>query len=85
MTDRDVQQEIYKEYSDVLTARRQKLMSAMEEYDDSVYFPTVKKIREKCESVVGHKKGTFHDNGLGWSWFYCSLCGARFNIENHNT
>lgn len=35
---------------------------------------------QECE-LIGHVKGKFHLNGLGCSWFYCSNCGTRFDIE----
>ena len=35
---------------------------------------------QDCE-LTGHVKGNFHSNGLGYSWFYCSNCGTRFDIK----
>ena len=35
---------------------------------------------QDCE-LAGHVKGNFFSNGLGCSWFYCSNCGARFDIK----
>jgi len=32
-------------------------------------------IRE-CKEI-GHIKGPAHNNGLGYSWHYCSVCGGR--------
>lgn len=72
--------QIWHERHRIDAARREKLHEAMDEYDTTVYFPAVKALQERC-AAIGHKRGQFHDNGLGWTWFYCNQCGARMEIE----
>lgn len=38
----------------------------------------LKKNQEDCEKV-GHKRGRFWDNNLGWEWYYCQHCNAIFD------
>jgi len=64
--------------------RREKMREVMDEYDDTVYYPALKQLREDCEKDGGHKGGTFHNNGLGWSWYYCGRCGGRYDIIGPN-
>lgn len=61
-------------------ARRVELAKAMEEYDRDVYYPALEAIRDWCIANGGHIRGKWHNNGLGWSWFYCSRCGGRMEI-----
>lgn len=61
-------------------ARAKESKRLMEEYDRTVYWPAVKKLRDWCVENGGHKRGNWHANGLGWSCFYCSRCGDRFEI-----
>lgn len=63
--------------------RRKKTQELMEEYDRTVYYPAKKALQEECEKGPGHHGNNYHDNGLGWHWFYCQSCGARYNIEQH--
>jgi len=56
-------------------ARTKKQREAMEEYDRDVYYPAKKKLYALCEAR-GHKPGQIHNNGLGWTFVYCSLCGC---------
>ena len=41
------------------------------------------KFRKERETLVkecgeiGHKQGRFHDNGVGTTWYYCSVCDER--------
>jgi hypothetical protein len=60
-------------------ARRDKMTEAMGEYDRTVYYPARKQLIEDCEQE-GHSGGKYHDNGFGWSWFYCGKCGGRYDI-----
>lgn len=63
--------------------RSRKMQELMEEYDKTVYYPQKLALQKECEETVGHSGGKYHDNGLGWHWFYCNACGARYNIEQH--
>lgn len=60
--------------------RREKRMAEMEEYDKTIYYPAIRELIKECEQE-GHTFGSFHTNGLGWSWSYCSKCRGRYNIE----
>ena len=62
--------------------RRDYMHKVMKSYDENVYYPAVKELIKECEKS-GHVKGNYHDNGLGWHWYYCSQCGVPFNKEQH--
>jgi hypothetical protein len=65
-------------------ARRDKNKELMEEYDRTVYYPAKLALKEECaNSAEGHTQGTYHDNGLGWHWWYCGRCGAMHGSEQH--
>jgi hypothetical protein len=61
-------------------ARMEERERLMEEYDKNVYWPARKALIAECEAK-GHQRGKFHDNGLGWQWYYCSQCGTPFEKE----
>lgn len=42
----------------------------------------LKDLRDECEKV-GHVRGTYWDNGIGWAWYYCANCNARFDIRSY--
>jgi hypothetical protein len=50
------------------------------EYDNTVYLPAKKQLLRDC-FLEGHRGGKYHDNGFGWSWFYCGKCGGRYDIS----
>jgi MinD superfamily P-loop ATPase len=54
-------------------ARQKKMSELMAEYDRI----------EDCNKI-GHYGGKYQDNGFGWSWYYCSGCGVRYNITGPN-
>ena len=62
--------------------RREKMAEAMEEYDRTVFYPARKQLIEDCEKE-GHSQGKFHDNGLGWTWWYCGKCGTPFDTQKY--
>ena len=61
-------------------ARNKKMQELMEEYDREVYYPAKKQLMDDCVASGGHRGGKYHDNGFGWSWFYCGGCGGRYDI-----
>ena len=61
-------------------ARTEKQREVMEEYDRTVYYPAKKELYARCEAR-GHVTGPIHNNGLGWTFVYCSLCGGV--MEKH--
>lgn len=63
--------------------RRDKMKELMEEYDQNIYRPARRKLIEDCEKE-GHLQGKFHDNGLGWTWFWCAKCGTAFDKQGPN-
>jgi hypothetical protein len=75
--------EIWKQRFTIEELRRQKVREAMSEYDSTVYRPALKALRESC-AAIGHIRGKFHDNGIGWTWFYCNQCGARMDIQEYD-
>ena len=64
-------------------ARNKKMKELMAEYDETVYYPAKRALVEEC-GKVGHHGGKYHDNGFGWSWFYCAGCGGRYDITGPN-
>lgn len=70
---------IWKRRHSIERARRDKLQEVMKEYDRTVYYPAMQQIMKDC-FAEGHFEGKYHDNGFGWSWFYCSKCGGRYDI-----
>lgn len=77
------EESIWKRYHLLQKARRDKMNELMSEYDKTVYYPALEALREECEKR-GHIRGKFHDNGLGWCWYWCSNCGAPFDKEEYN-
>jgi hypothetical protein len=74
--------DIWKEFWEIQKARQQKLDAAMGEYDREVHYPAIKALQERCLEQHGqHARGKLHSNGLGWTWWYCSRCGASFDKE----
>jgi hypothetical protein len=63
--------------------RQQKMKELMDEFDKTVYYPKMNQIIEEC-AKEGHSGGKYHDNGFGWSWFYCGKCGGRYDITGPN-
>jgi len=60
--------------------RRDEHKKVMAEYDRTVYYPALKQLRAEC-AAEGHGPTTaWHDNGIGWSWNYCTKCQTRLNI-----
>jgi len=76
--------DIYKRYWTIQSDRRVKMNQLMLEYDETVYTPAMIQLRQDCEKDGGHRGGKYHDNGFGWSWFYCARCGARYDIKGPN-
>lgn len=72
--------EVWRERNRLAADKMRKVEELTREYMESVYYPAMKKLQEECERI-GHVRGNFHDNGLGWSWFYCNQCGARMEIN----
>jgi hypothetical protein len=74
--------EIQREMTKIRRERSEKLITSMKEYDEIVYLPSIMRLQEKCAKSGGHIKGRYHNNGLGWSWYYCSRCEARMEITS---
>jgi hypothetical protein len=72
---------IFERYRELERNRRsrKKNEELMQEYDRTVYYPQLRQIRRSCFQE-GHRGGKYHDNGFGWSWFYCAKCGGRYDI-----
>jgi len=63
--------------------KRDELLLPMEEYDRTVYFPALERLRKDCEKE-GHDEGEWKNNGLGRWWTICEKCGATINEEIHS-
>lgn len=78
--------DIWERYHKIQNERTLKMRDAMEEYDKTVYRPQMSALQKECEkSTEGHNNATFHDNGLGWHWWYCGKCGASHSQEKYAT
>jgi len=60
--------------------RREKMQELMGEYDRTVFYPARKQLIEDCEKE-GHTQGKFHDNGFGWTWWWCGKCGTSWDKQ----
>ncbi|HMR10194.1 MAG TPA: hypothetical protein PKA88_30670 [Polyangiaceae bacterium] len=69
-----------KSLHEIYMDRNRESRRRMEAYDESVFRTAIKELRQWCEQQ-GHIRGKWHNNGLGWSWFYCNRCGDRMEIE----
>jgi len=71
--------DIWQRRGEIDRARSKKMQELMEEYDNTVYYPAKRQLMRECFQE-GHSGGKYHDNGFGWSWFYCGKCHGRYNI-----
>ena len=39
-------------------------------------------LQKICEEI-GHERGRYWDNGLGWEWHYCCHCDAIMDMNNY--
>ena len=68
---------IWKRRLEAERARREKIHDAMKDYDDDVYYPAMRALRDECaNSGDGHKWEFSCLGPLGDPWFHCNLCGA---------
>lgn len=74
---------IWRRHRQLMKERGDKMQELMEEYDKTVYYPALEALRKECEAA-GHVRGKYHDNGLGWDWYWCNNCGAAFDKERYN-
>ena len=75
--------DIWNRRTEIDRARNKKMKELMEEYDKTVYYPAKNALIQEC-AKIGHRGGKYHDNGFGWSWFYCGGCGGRYDITGPN-
>ena len=75
--------DIWRRRGDIDRARSRKMQELMAEYDLDVYLPAKQQLVRDCFRE-GHSGGKYHDNGFGWSWFYCGQCGGRYDISGPN-
>lgn len=71
--------EIKKSIDKLRRARMLEVQRVMQEYDRTVFYPALAELKARCKEQ-GHVKGNWDNNGLGWSWFYCTICGTRLQI-----
>lgn len=62
--------------------RHEKMKEAMDEYDRTVFYPARQQLIEDCEKEC-HSEGKFHDNGLGWTWWWCGKCGTSWGKQKY--
>lgn len=73
------QTEIRKEMRELDHERMDYMSKAMASFDAEQRIKR-KALQDECAGI-GHTRGRFHNNGLGWSWFYCSTCGGQMDIQ----
>ena len=74
------QKDIAKRIRELQRERGHRLKELMAKYDAEVYYPERAILVKACEEL-GHRRGSFHDNGLGWVWWWCSACGSSFDKQ----
>lgn len=76
------QKDIAKRIRELERERDQRLKELMVEYDAEVrYYYSERAILVKTCEELGHRRGSFHDNGLGWVWWSCSVCGSSLDKQ----
>ena len=68
---------------DIDSARTQKMREMMAEYDATVYYPAKQILYTLCDTQ-GHGIVEIHDNGFGWIFSHCTLCGAKVSSSYLN-
>lgn len=68
--------DIWKRHIRIMKERREKIAELINDYDDEIYLPALKQLREDC-SKEGHGDIECGNNGYGYYYYYCSRCGAR--------
>ena len=79
----ETHRDIEKAYRKAQRDRSDEERRVMEKYNEEVFRPTIGALQKRC-SELGHVKGYFHDNGLGWHWWYCSYCQSRIDITDRD-
>lgn len=67
--------EIWQESHRIYKERREKMQELMSEYDQTVFYPAKKALRERCEKETGHNMQFVDTNPVGYPVFTCSTCG----------
>lgn len=75
--------DIWRQNRKIEKERLEKFKTLMDEYDKTIYYPAKNALIKECEKI-GHSGGKYHDNGFGWSWYYCGKCGGRYDITGPN-
>ena len=70
------QKDIAKRIRELQRERGHRLKELMAKYDAEVYYPERTILVKACKEL-GHHRGSFHDNILGW----CSVCGSSFDRQ----
>jgi hypothetical protein len=75
-------QQIYDQKTKLLEERNSKMREFLRDYDDKIYNPAIKKIKQECEKI-GHRF-SFHGYNLVRSYriYKCDYCGASKNKED---
>lgn len=71
--------QIWKERHQLDTERREAMRRLMDDFDRE-HFAKVRNLQARC-AAIGHVRGNLHNNGLGWTWYWCNQCGAAFDKE----
>jgi CRISPR/Cas system-associated protein Cas10 (large subunit of type III CRISPR-Cas system) len=74
--------EIRKRLAAMTKERRAEIQRLMVDFDAQQREERMK-LREHC-AQLGHITGAYHDNGIGWSWYYCAVCEERLNVQHHS-
>lgn len=74
--------DIWREYHQLNKELSDYRSEVMREYMNTVYHPKLLELQKHC-GEQGHMRGKFHENGLGWCWYYCNRCGARMDVQSY--
>lgn len=74
--------EIWNRRVDIDRRERKERAELLKDHNDK-YFKERAALIAECEKI-GHVEGNFHDNGLGWTWFYCRNCGGRMSEKRYS-
>jgi hypothetical protein len=65
---------IHKAVQDMEHREREERAALLKEHNKK-YSKERAVIKKLCEEI-GHERGKYWDNGLGWEWYYCCHCSA---------
>jgi hypothetical protein len=75
----------WREIRDLRKKNDRESRDAREEAWDQISGPFLRLTQQIQQSCGLHTRGHYHDNGLGWAWWYCRSCDSRMDIHYYLT